>query len=79
MVYLGHHDDSKYHSKVAEHSASGIGSFVEFLQFRVRGGDKVLEQHLKNCGKLQVIFQKLDRMVWLDVIGNLLQNLLSDR
>ena len=29
----------------------GVGNFIEFLQFRVRGGDKVLEQHLKNCSK----------------------------
>ena len=47
----GHRDDSKYHPKVGEYSTGGVGNFVEFLQFRVRGGDKVLEQHLKNCSK----------------------------
>ena len=29
----------------------GLVTFVEFLQFRVRGGEKVLEQHLKTCSE----------------------------
>ena len=28
-----------------------VGNFVVFLQFRLRGGDKLLEQRLKNCSK----------------------------
>ena len=47
----GHRDDSKYRPKVGEYSTGRVSNFVEFLQFRVRGGDKVLEQHLKNCSK----------------------------
>ena len=47
----GHRDNSKYYPKVGEYSTGGVGSFVEFLQLRVRPGDKVLEQHLKNCSK----------------------------
>ena len=31
-----------------EYSISGFGNFVEFLQFRLRVGDKVLQQHFKN-------------------------------
>ena len=49
LPFRGHRDDSKYHPKVGEYSTGGVGNFVEFLQFRVRGGDKVLEQHLKTC------------------------------
>ena len=41
----------KYNSKVGEYSTGGVGNFVEFLQFRVRVGDKVLEQCLKICCK----------------------------
>ena len=44
-------DDSKYHPKAGEYSTGGVCNFVEFLQFRVRGGDKVLEQHIKTCSK----------------------------
>ena len=51
LPFAGHHDDPQYHPKAAEHSTGGVGNFVEFLQFRVRGGDKVLEQHLTNCSK----------------------------
>ena len=48
LPFRGHRDDSKYHPKVGEYSTGGVGNFVEFQQFRARGGDKVLEQHLKN-------------------------------
>ena len=50
-----------------EYSISGFGNFVEFLQFRLRVGDKVLQQHFKNCSEnaIKVMFQKLHRMVWL--------------
>ena len=51
LPFRGHRDDSKYHHKVGEYSTGGIGNFVEFLHFRVRGGDKVLEQHLKTYSK----------------------------
>ena len=64
----------KYHSKVGEYLTGGFGNFVELLQLRVRGGDKMLEQHLKTCSEMQVIFQKLDKMIWLAAVGNLLQN-----
>ena len=51
LPFRGRHDDSKYHPKVGLYSTGGVGNFVEFLQFRVRYEDKVLEQHLKNCSK----------------------------
>ena len=47
----GHRDDSKYHPEVGSYSSGGVGNFVELLNFRARAGDKVLEDHLKNCGK----------------------------
>ena len=46
-----HLDDSKYHPKFGQYSTGGVSNLVEFLQFRVRGGEKVLEQNLKNCSK----------------------------
>ena len=63
LPFRGHRDDSKYHPKVGEYSTGGVGNFVEFLQFRVRGGDKVLEQHLKTCSKNESLIQKPHKMI----------------
>ena len=51
LPFHGPPDDSKYLPKVEEYSTGGVGNFAESLQFRVRGGDKVLEQRLKACRK----------------------------
>ena len=40
LPFRGHRDDSKYHPKVGEYSTGGVSNFLEFLQFRIRGGDK---------------------------------------
>ena len=46
----GHRDDSQYHPGVGEPAThSGIGNFVELLNFTVHQGHKDLEDHLKNC------------------------------
>ena len=47
----GHRDDSKYHPEVGQYSTGGVGNFIETLNLKVRSGDKVLENHLKTCGK----------------------------
>ena len=75
MPFSGHHDDSKYHPKVGEYSTGRVGNLVEFLQFRVSGGVKVLERHLKNCSKNARYISKTSQ----SCVGNLLQNLLSER
>ena len=48
LPFHRHCDDSKYHPKVGEYSTGGVCNFAEFLRFRVRDGNKVLERHLKN-------------------------------
>ena len=46
----GHRDDSQYHPTIGEFSkSSGVGNFIELLNFRVDAGDKILEDHLKNA------------------------------
>ena len=47
LPFHGHCDDSNYHPKVGEYSTGGVCNFLEFLRFRVRDRNKVLEQHLK--------------------------------
>ena len=56
LPFYGHCDDSKYHPKVGECSTGGVGNFVEFLQFTVRGGYKVLE-HQVILSYIQVIYK----------------------
>ena len=51
LFFCGSRDDLKYHPKVGKYSTDGVGNFVDFPQVRVRGGDKVLEHHLKACSK----------------------------
>ena len=79
LPFYGHHDDSKYHPKVGEYSTGGVSNFVEFLQFRVRGGDKCYNSVLKTVVKMQVIFQNIHKIIRLVVLGNLLQKFLSER
>ena len=43
----GHRDDSIYHPDVGCYSAGGVGNFVELLNYRVRGGDTNLGDHLR--------------------------------
>jgi hypothetical protein len=52
----GHRDDSKYHPEVGQYSSGGVGNFIETINLKVRSGDKVLENHLKTCGKIKVTF-----------------------
>ena len=52
LPFRGYRDDSKYNPKVGEYSTGGVSNFVEFLQLRIRDGDRWrLEQHLNTCRK----------------------------
>ncbi|XP_047134683.1 52 kDa repressor of the inhibitor of the protein kinase-like [Hydra vulgaris] len=43
----GHRDDSEFHPENSESFNHTVENFVELLHFRVKAGDKVLEDHLK--------------------------------
>ncbi|CAB4034155.1 Hypothetical predicted protein, partial [Paramuricea clavata] len=48
----GDRNGAKYQLEVDNYTPFGeVGNFVESLNFGVRAGDKVLEDHLTNCGK----------------------------
>ena len=49
---------------------------VEFLQFRVRGGDKVLEQHLKSCSKNASYFSKTSQNDLISCCGQFITELI---
>ena len=51
LAFRGHRDDSRYHPDVGKYSDCGVCNFIELLNFRVRNGDVILGDHLKNCAK----------------------------
>ncbi len=68
----GHRDDSKYHPEVGSYSTGGVGNFVETLNFRVRAGDKVLEDHLKTCGKNKSYISKTSQNKIINCCGQVI-------
>ena len=75
LSFLGHCDDSKCHTRVGEYSSGEAGKFVEFLQFRVRDTDKVLEQHLKNCSKYGIYILKTSQNYLISCCGKFIVEL----
>ena len=47
----GHRDDSQYQPEISGYSANSVGVFISLLNYRVRGGDLVLAEHLRSCSK----------------------------
>ena len=45
----GHKDSTKNHPEVGKSGLTNSANFVELLMYRVRGGDKTLENHLHNA------------------------------
>ena len=45
----GHKDSTKNHPEVRKDGLTNSGNFVELLMYRVREGDKTLENHLQNA------------------------------
>ena len=77
LPFYGHRDDSKYHPKVGERSTGGVGNFVEFLQFRVRGGNKVLEQHIQKCSKSASCISKTSKNDLISCCGLFITELVA--
>ena len=72
LAFRGHLDDSQYHPEVGNYSTGGVGKFVEMLNFRVRGGDKILEDHLKSCGKNQSYISKTSQNKLIKCCGEVI-------
>ena len=48
----GHRDASKYEPEIRHAPTSaGVGNFVHIINYAIRNGNKVLENHLKTCSK----------------------------
>ena len=76
LPFRGHCGDSKYHLKVGDYSIGGVCNFVEFLQFRVRGGDKGSEQHLKTCSKNADYISKTSQNNLISCFGQFITELI---
>ena len=68
----GHRDDSQYHPQVGSYSQGGVGNFVELLNYRVRGGDVVLAEHLKKCSKNATYISKTTQNELISCCGELI-------
>ena len=52
IALRGHRDASKYHPEIGHAPTSaGVGNFVHIINYAIRIGNKVLENHLKTCSK----------------------------
>ena len=52
IALRGHRDASKYHPEIGHAPTSaGVGNFVHIINYAIRNGNKVLENHLNTCSK----------------------------
>ena len=76
LAFRGHRDDSQFHPNVGEYSSGGVGNFVEVLNYRVRGGDLVLENHLRTCSKNASYISKISQNELINCCGNYIKDTL---
>ena len=80
IAYRAYRDDSKYHSPVGEYATeSGVGNFVELLNFAVRRGDIVLRDHLENCQKNASYISKTSQNQLGDCCGKVITNSIIEK
>ena len=53
-----------------------MGNFIELLNFRVRAGDTVLEQHLKKCPKNASYISKSTQNELIKCCGEVITNMI---
>ena len=74
LSFRGHRDDSQYHPNVGEFSSGGMGTFVEYLGYRVTSGDTQLENHLKTCSKNPNYISKTSQNELIYCCGKFIKN-----
>ena len=69
----GHRDDSKYYPKAGEYSkCSGLGNFMELINFAIRRGDQELSFHYSNHALNLSYFSKTTQNEVIDICGDLI-------
>ena len=77
IALRGHRDDSQHHPTVGKYSlVNGVGNFVELLNYRIRGGDKVLEYHLNSCAKNASYISNSSQNELINCCGKYIQSIL---
>ena len=77
IVFRDHRDDSQHHPTVGKYSLlNGVGNFVELLNYRIRGGDKVLEYHLNSCAKNTSYISNFSQNEVINCCGKYIQSIL---
>ena len=76
----GHRDDSKYYPESGCYSESpGIGNFIEMINYAIRRGDKVLEEHYKNHSKNASYMSKTSQNELVSCCGDIItEQIVSD-
>ena len=72
LALRGHRDDSKYQPDLGSYSTEQTGNFVELLNFRIRGGDKALEEHLSKCPKNATYISKTTQNELIECCGKVI-------
>ena len=70
LSFRGHRDDS---SAVEEDPYSNHGNFLALLQFRIKAGDRVLEDHLKTAAGNVLYTSKTTQNELISICGDLIQ------
>ena len=70
----GHRDDSTH----LQNKANNPGNFQSLLEFRIDSGDKVLENHFKDCPKNASYRSKTIQNEIIAVIGKCIRQVISD-
>lgn len=75
----GHRDDSQYHQEIGGYSTGQVGNFIDILNYGVRRGDKVLEEHLKTSGKNQTYISKTSQNKIINCCGQIIsEHIIND-
>ncbi|XP_065642469.1 52 kDa repressor of the inhibitor of the protein kinase-like [Hydra vulgaris] len=77
IVFRGYRDNSQHHPTVGKYSlVNGVGNFVELLNYRIRGGDKVLEHYLNSCAKNASHISSSSQNELINCCGKYIRNIL---
>nr|XP_047145808.1 zinc finger MYM-type protein 1-like [Hydra vulgaris]XP_047145866.1 zinc finger MYM-type protein 1-like [Hydra vulgaris] len=80
IAFRGHCDDSQYHPTIGKYSlVGGVGNFIVLLNYRIRGGDKVLEHHLNSCAKNASYISNSSQNELISCCGQYIQNILVSK